>query len=437
MRLFVSFLISSVFLFAAISHKLVWPENYSLGKYLKDNNAGSVMLTMGEEDAKYVADIQAGENYYELRDTEGKLLQALIPLGEEMQIHLMRRKSGDYSFDIIPIQSRMIKDNVSLEIGEGYRKCIIDSSNNPGLASAFARMFKNNSFFKRLRPKDLIAFEYSQKEYLGEPIGKTHIKAALVKSGKKEYFAFADSRGRIYQGTHRTISYKDKVKRPFTYTSIRKVKSRNFRMPLDHPRITSRFTYRRWHPILHKYRPHFGVDFGAKRGTPIRAVNDGKVVYAGWMRGYGKVTKIDHGGGFVSLYAHQSRINVKLGQKVKRGQIIGRIGSTGRSTGPHLHLGLYRRGKPVDPLKYISRKGTGQIRIIKEKHTVMKEVSVLKHKRVEIKNAIKIKKRLQRLMQSSDKDIYQWIRPEKSFIYVNDIGIKRTKEEADGRDSAS
>jgi murein DD-endopeptidase MepM/ murein hydrolase activator NlpD len=126
-----------------------------------------------------------------------------------------------------------------------------------------------------------------------------------------------------------------------------------FRMPLDRIRITSRFTHRRWHPILHKYRPHHGVDFGAKRGTPIRAIASGRVIYAGWMRGYGKTIKIDHGHGFVSLYGHQSALKVKRGQRVRRGQIIGRVGNTGRSTGPHLHLGLYRRGKPVDPLKYI------------------------------------------------------------------------------------
>ncbi len=434
MRILVYLFVLSAFVSAATSYKLKWPADYTFAKYLESNGAGEILRTMGAEDAKYVNEIQAGESFYELRDRDGHLLQALIPIGEEMQIHLSADADGSYSFDIIPLQSRLIRSDAAMNVGRGYRSSILEATSNPDLPSAFATMFKNDKFFRRLRPQDKIAFEYTQKEYLGEPVGSPHIKAALVKSGKKEYFAFADNNGHIYRGTHKRVSYKDKEKRPFTYTTVRKVKSQNFRMPVEHPRVTSRFTYRRWHPILHKYRPHFGVDFGAKRGTPIKAVNDGKVIYAGWMRGYGKVTKIRHGGGFVSLYAHQSKIQVRLGQKVKRGQIIGRVGSTGRSTGPHLHLGFYRHNKPVNPLKYISRKGTGEIRTIREKHTIMKEVSVLKHRQVEIKNAKAAKRKLEKLINNGQTDTYKWLRPSKSFIYINEItaGTQSYKEKNHG-----
>jgi murein DD-endopeptidase MepM/ murein hydrolase activator NlpD len=127
-------------------------------------------------------------------------------------------------------------------------------------------------------------------------------------------------------------------------------------MPLRHVRITSHFSHRRYHPILKRYRPHHGTDFGARRGTPLLAVNSGKVSFAGRMGGYGKVVKIKHGSGYESLYAHQSRIRVKRGQRVKKGQIIGYVGSTGRSTGPHLHFGLMRYGKWVNPMKVLRKK---------------------------------------------------------------------------------
>jgi len=236
-----------------------------------------------------------------------------------------------------------------------------------------------------------------------------------------------DNQGHVYRGISRTVTYTTTVKRPFTYTKVRKVPGPRFRMPLDRVRITSRFSRRRWHPILHKYRPHHGVDFGAGRGTPLRAVNDGKVVYAGWMRGYGRVVKIDHGGGFVSLYAHQSKMLVKLGQHVTRGQTIGKVGSSGRSTGPHLHFGLYRHGKPVDPLLYLSRKGTGQKRTIREKHTVMKRYPVTRKKQVAIRGARQARQHLKRLIETTTIPTYVWLRHQKNFVRINEIIVDQKK----------
>lgn len=108
----------------------------------------------------------------------------------------------------------------------------------------------------------------------------------------------------------------------------------------------------RFHPILHYYRPHNGVDMHASYGTPVRAADRGMIVFAGWRRGYGKSVIIDHGSGVATLYAHLSDISVGEGQIVSRGQIIGAVGSTGLSTGPHLHFEVRRYGTPVDPLSF-------------------------------------------------------------------------------------
>ncbi|MFM2301314.1 MAG: hypothetical protein RLZZ84_1050 [Pseudomonadota bacterium] len=113
--------------------------------------------------------------------------------------------------------------------------------------------------------------------------------------------------------------------------------------------ITSNFGARR-HPILGYTRMHAGVDFGAAYGAPIYAVGDGIVVYSGWHGGHGNYVKLDHGGGFGTGYAHMSRIAAASGTRVRAGQVIGYVGSTGLSTGPHLHYELYRGGAPVDPL---------------------------------------------------------------------------------------
>ena len=122
--------------------------------------------------------------------------------------------------------------------------------------------------------------------------------------------------------------------------------------PVDGP-VTSPFGYR-IHPILGYRRMHTGVDFGVPYGAPIRAADSGTVISATWMGGYGNVTIINHGGGLSTLYAHQSRFAAGSGASVGRGQVIGYVGSTGLSTGPHLHFEVRRNGIPVNPLSYIN-----------------------------------------------------------------------------------
>lgn len=113
--------------------------------------------------------------------------------------------------------------------------------------------------------------------------------------------------------------------------------------------ITSGYGLRR-HPILGYTRMHAGIDFGAAWGAPIYAVSDGRVAYAGWHGGHGNYVRLEHGGGIGTGYGHMSRLAVAPGMAVRRGQVIGYVGSTGLSTGPHLHYELYRGGQTVDPM---------------------------------------------------------------------------------------
>lgn len=108
----------------------------------------------------------------------------------------------------------------------------------------------------------------------------------------------------------------------------------------------------RFHPILKVNKAHNGLDFAASVGTPIYATGDGKVKMAGFNSGYGNVVVIKHGNGYETLYAHMSRIKTSNGKKIKRGDVIGYVGSTGLSTGPHLHYEIHKDGKPVNPVMY-------------------------------------------------------------------------------------
>jgi murein DD-endopeptidase MepM/ murein hydrolase activator NlpD len=119
-------------------------------------------------------------------------------------------------------------------------------------------------------------------------------------------------------------------------------------LPVD-GHITSYFG-NRYHPILHFTRFHAGLDIGASWGSPIVAAGDGRVVAAGWAGGYGREVQIAHGGGIVSLYGHMSQIVAEPGSFVRQGQLIGYVGSSGLSTGPHVHFEVRMSGQPVNPL---------------------------------------------------------------------------------------
>jgi murein DD-endopeptidase MepM/ murein hydrolase activator NlpD len=121
------------------------------------------------------------------------------------------------------------------------------------------------------------------------------------------------------------------------------------RSPLKFSRVSSGFTHARFHPILKTIRPHLGVDYAAPVGTPVRASGDGVVTRAGWDGGYGKVVKLRHPNGYETLYGHLSRINVKPGQRVAQAEIIGAVGTTGLSTGPHLDYRMIKSGTFIDP----------------------------------------------------------------------------------------
>ena len=124
------------------------------------------------------------------------------------------------------------------------------------------------------------------------------------------------------------------------------------RSPLRYSRVTSRFSNRRFHPVLKRYRPHHGVDYGAPTGTPVRVTANGSVTFAGWDRGGGKTVKVRHPNSYLTAYLHLSRFasGVRPGRRVSQGDIIGYVGSTGLATGSHLDYRVQKSGRWIDPL---------------------------------------------------------------------------------------
>uniref|UniRef100_UPI0025F80106 M23 family metallopeptidase n=1 Tax=Sulfurivirga sp. TaxID=2614236 RepID=UPI0025F80106 len=194
-------------------------------------------------------------------------------------------------------------------------------------------------FARQLRPGDTFKVIYEQRYLNGDHIGDGRIVAAEVNTSGKTYRAFllTDKKGR-------TLGWYDEKGH-----NLRKAFMRN---PVDYVRITSRFTLKRWHPIQHRWKAHRGVDYGGRTGTPIHVTGNGRVIFKGWKRGYGRVVMVKHGRKYTTVYAHMSRFGkIRKGSYVKQGQVIGYIGQSGWATGPHLHYEFRINGRHVDPLK--------------------------------------------------------------------------------------
>ena len=331
------FLLTATLLLGSMVEQKRWPKGETLLGFLSKNGIpAKLYYDLDREEKELASEIRAGSPYIVLKDANGTIEHLLVPISEELQIHIY--KDGKYKFRLDPIHYQKIEDAFSLAMEHSpYVDILRATDGNKKLANEFVSAFKHSvDFSHSIRKGDKLAIIYSQKLRLGEPFGMPTIQAAMVEAGGRRYYIF----------NYHDRYYDEKGK---------ELESFFLKRPVRNARITSRFTRRRWHPILHRYRAHLGVDFGARRGTPVVAAGDGRVLFAGRKGGYGKVVIIYHGQGYKTLYAHLSKFRrgIRAGKRVRQGQVIGYVGSTGLSTGPHLHFGLYKKGRAINPLSIV------------------------------------------------------------------------------------
>ncbi len=194
-------------------------------------------------------------------------------------------------------------------------------------------------FLVDIRPGDTFDVIFDEYYREGESIGHGRVLAVrFMNQGKPfEAFYFTDSRGRS----------------AYFQRDGKSLRKAFLKSPLSYRRISSYFSLKRFHPILKVYRPHYGVDYAAPTGTPVESVANGRITFLGWKGGYGRYIKIRHNNVYQTGYGHLSRFarGLKKGSRVKQGQVIGYVGSSGLSTGPHLDFSVKKRGHFVDPLK--------------------------------------------------------------------------------------
>jgi murein DD-endopeptidase MepM/ murein hydrolase activator NlpD len=193
-------------------------------------------------------------------------------------------------------------------------------------------------FASDIRRGDRFSIIYEVVYVEGREIRNGRVLGAEMDNDGRKYTAI------YYEGDEGATGYYDAEGKSLRRTLLKS--------PLRYRRVTSHFSNRRYHPIKKRYRPHHGVDYGAPVGTPIEAAGSGRVVYSGWKGGYGNYIKIKHNNSYSTAYGHLSRIKktIRKGRRINQGDIIGYVGSTGISTGPHLHYEVYLGKRLVNPL---------------------------------------------------------------------------------------
>ena len=214
---------------------------------------------------------------------------------------------------------------------------LADGDAPPDLAYQLSDIYAWQLDLFKVQKGDRFKMIYEEIRIKNEPVGVGRVLAAHFERDQESYYAF------YYDQQGRTDYFDEEG------NSLRKA---FLKAPLKYTRISSKFSNDRLHPVLHVHRPHHGIDYAAPTGTPVRAVGDGRVIKANYSGGAGNYVKVRHNNTYTTGYMHLSKYgeDIKVGKRVKQGDIIGYVGSTGISTGPHLDYRVWKNGKAVDAL---------------------------------------------------------------------------------------
>lgn len=256
---------------------------------------------------------------------------------------IVTKKGDGFEAKLENIPYTLMLERVEGSIESSLFQAVADAGEGPILAIALADIFAwEINFIRDLRVGDSFTIMVEKRFREGEFTGYGKIYAATFTNQGTMYeaFLFQDSLGT----PHYFNSKGESIKRAF------------LKAPLSFTRISSNYTNSRLHPVLQVWRAHPAIDYAAPTGTPVKAVGSGVVTFSGWGNGAGNYVALRHSNGYETMYLHLSRIarTAKKGNKISQGEIIGYVGSTGVSTGPHLDFRMKKDGSYVNPLKILS-----------------------------------------------------------------------------------
>ncbi len=289
---------------------------------------------------------KAGDNWSAKIDKNGKVVSFQYSTSPENIWITKLNEKGEYEVEkkLVPVDLRIRVATGQIE--SSLWKALADSSAGSEFVTDFIELFAYKvDFATETKPGDEFSLVYEEVFLDGEFLRFGNVLAAYYKTSEdeKEHFGFR---------------FNHEEKMGYFDENGSSLKGQFLKTPLASAKVTSVFG-RRFHPVLKKMKMHQGVDYAAPLGTPVQSIASGVVLHAGWKGANGKLVSIKHSNGYVTHYAHLSKIKagLKRGSKVTQKTVIGEVGSTGRSTGNHLHLGMSKNGKYVNPLSVDFVKG--------------------------------------------------------------------------------
>jgi murein DD-endopeptidase MepM/ murein hydrolase activator NlpD len=279
-------------------------------------------------------------------DNDGVILSFRYHRSAEEIYEAYRRSDGSYDAGRVDVPLEVVTEGYGDTVTTSVYHALQRAGEDTSLATRFMEIFRWDFDFSRdARPGDTFRVL----------VEKIYLDGQFLRYGR---VLAAEYAGR--SGTLRAFSFAAEEGRSEYYTADGEPLRRMFlQAPLEYRRISSTFTRRRFHPILRRYRPHLGVDYAAATGTPVWAIADGSITFAGQRGANGNLVVIEHDEHYDSRYAHLSRFapGIRRSREVSQGEVIGYVGNTGMSTGPHLHFGVRLDGEYIDPLSIQSSRG--------------------------------------------------------------------------------
>ncbi|MCZ6507612.1 MAG: M23 family metallopeptidase, partial [Acidobacteria bacterium] len=277
--------------------------------------------------------LRAGDRYFLSYDEESALRRVSFEIPGKGRLGV-RRQGTNWLADFRAFDVSSVVRRVRGVLRDTLQGSLLEADGSPILATRMADVLQwDLDFHRDLRRGDRFEILFEEIRLDGEPGGVGEVLALRY-----------ENRGRLFEAYRfGEAGHYDAEGRP-----LRKL---FLRSPLRYSRITSRFSNRRLHPVTKTYRPHWGVDYGAAVGTPVRSTANGVVHSAGWSQGGGNVVKINHADGYQTAYLHLSRFasGVKKGRRVGQGETVGFVGQTGLTTAPHLDYRVQRYGRWINP----------------------------------------------------------------------------------------
>jgi murein DD-endopeptidase MepM/ murein hydrolase activator NlpD len=320
------------------------------GRISKNQNLSEILAGYNLPDGAFDQILKKSEDIFDLRKIRyGNKYTVFLSVDTlyEVRYFVYEHTPVDYIIfdltDSITIEARKKEVNIVTRAATGtinssLWSAIKDKNLKPELAMELSEIFAWNIDFFELQVGDSFKVIYDELyiDTISAGLGKIH--TAYFRHAQKEFYAIPFMQDSVE-------SYYD-----LDGNSLRRV---FLKAPLRYSRISSKYSHSRLHPILKIRRPHYGIDYSAPVGTPVQTIGDGKVIKIAYDNEAGRMIKIRHNSVYTTAYLHLSRINkgIKTGVYVRQGDIIGYVGSSGLSTGPHLDFRFYKNNSPVDPLK--------------------------------------------------------------------------------------